>query len=345
MLEDVLDAARAVGRVFVVALDEQALPDDVDRVTDPRHGQGAAVRAALDAAVSAGSRAPYLVVNADLPCVTARDLLALAGRFPRRDSRWRPQPTAPRTRSGSPTSGCSLRSTAQGARSGTRRSARRVSSRRRISSMTWTRSTICTAWPHGSGRTRGACSQPCAARRPRERRSPLGRRRRRAVPARPRRCSRSRQRFHRRQRRGRHRGARAPRLPGPGQHPLHAHRSLRRGTRLGSCRRELARPRDRRRAGRRVVVPPRRPRPRPPSRPHAAPARGRDALRSNGTDCACARTRTRAAPCHQRPGPHVSRDAGRDASVSDVVRRARSPGRGRCRALRRLAGGGRSAPV
>lgn len=82
MLEDVVDAARAVGRVFVVALENQALPAGVDRVTDPRHGQGAAVRAALDAAVSAGSPAPFLVVNADLPCVTARDLLALAGAIP-----------------------------------------------------------------------------------------------------------------------------------------------------------------------------------------------------------------------------------------------------------------------
>jgi 2-phospho-L-lactate guanylyltransferase len=53
-------------------------------VTDPRHGQGAAVRAALDAAVAAGSPGPYLVVNADLPCVTARDLLALAGAIPER---------------------------------------------------------------------------------------------------------------------------------------------------------------------------------------------------------------------------------------------------------------------
>jgi 2-phospho-L-lactate guanylyltransferase len=82
MLEDVVDAARAVGRVFVVAIEEQPLPDGVERVVDPRHGQGAAVRAALDAAVSAGSPAPYLVVNADLPCVTARDLLALAGAIP-----------------------------------------------------------------------------------------------------------------------------------------------------------------------------------------------------------------------------------------------------------------------
>jgi 2-phospho-L-lactate guanylyltransferase len=82
MLEDVLDAARAVGRVFVVALEKQALPADVDRVDDPHHGQGAAVRAALDAASAAGSPPPYLVVNADLPCVTARDLLALAGAIP-----------------------------------------------------------------------------------------------------------------------------------------------------------------------------------------------------------------------------------------------------------------------
>ena len=84
MLEDVLNAARVVGRVFVVALDDQPLPDGVERVTDPRHGQGAAVRAALDAAVAAGSPGPYLVVNADLPCVTARDLLALAGAIPER---------------------------------------------------------------------------------------------------------------------------------------------------------------------------------------------------------------------------------------------------------------------
>ena len=82
MLEDVIDAARAVGRVFVVALESQPLPDGVERVADPHHGQGAAVRAALDAASAAGSPAPYLVVNADLPCVTARDLLALAGAIP-----------------------------------------------------------------------------------------------------------------------------------------------------------------------------------------------------------------------------------------------------------------------
>ena len=40
------------------------------------------MRDALDAAVSAGASAPFLVVNADLPCATPRDLLALAGAVP-----------------------------------------------------------------------------------------------------------------------------------------------------------------------------------------------------------------------------------------------------------------------
>src|SRR2546422_10362107 len=82
MLGDVLDAALAVRRTFVVSPESPSLPDGVEHVGDPRHGQGAAVRAALDAAAAAGSPAPYLVVNADLPCVTPRDLLALAGAIP-----------------------------------------------------------------------------------------------------------------------------------------------------------------------------------------------------------------------------------------------------------------------
>jgi 2-phospho-L-lactate guanylyltransferase len=82
MLADVLGAASPVGRVFVVAPDAPALPDGVDHVDDPHRGQGAAVRAALDAATAAGAPAPYLIVNADLPCATARDLLALAGAIP-----------------------------------------------------------------------------------------------------------------------------------------------------------------------------------------------------------------------------------------------------------------------
>jgi 2-phospho-L-lactate guanylyltransferase len=82
MLADVLEAATAVGAVFVVSPEEPELPDGVTYVADPHRGQGAAVRAGLDAAVSAGASAPFLVVNADLPCATARDLLALAGAVP-----------------------------------------------------------------------------------------------------------------------------------------------------------------------------------------------------------------------------------------------------------------------
>ena len=82
MLADVLAAASGIGRLFVVAPGAPALPEGVQHVPDPRRGQGAAVRDALDAAVSAGAPPPYLVVNADLPCATPRDLLSLAGAAP-----------------------------------------------------------------------------------------------------------------------------------------------------------------------------------------------------------------------------------------------------------------------
>jgi 2-phospho-L-lactate guanylyltransferase len=82
MLADVLDAAVPVGEVLVVAPDALRLPAGAEQVADPRRGQGAAVRAALDAAAGRGLPAPFLVVNADLPCVTARDLLELAGAVP-----------------------------------------------------------------------------------------------------------------------------------------------------------------------------------------------------------------------------------------------------------------------
>jgi 2-phospho-L-lactate guanylyltransferase len=78
MLADVLAAAIPLGPVFVVAPEAPGLPPGVEWVDDPHGGQGAAVRAALDAAAAAGSTPPFLVVNADLPCVTTRDLLALA---------------------------------------------------------------------------------------------------------------------------------------------------------------------------------------------------------------------------------------------------------------------------
>jgi 2-phospho-L-lactate guanylyltransferase len=83
MLADVLDAARSVGAVIVVTSEPlEDAPRGVREVADPRRGQGAAVQAGLDGAVEAGLPAPFLVVNADLPCATARDLLALVGAVP-----------------------------------------------------------------------------------------------------------------------------------------------------------------------------------------------------------------------------------------------------------------------
>lgn len=82
MLEDVLAAARPVGELLVVSPDADTVPGGVTHVPDPHRGQGAAVRAALDAAAAAGLPSPFLVVNADLPCADTRDLLALAGSVP-----------------------------------------------------------------------------------------------------------------------------------------------------------------------------------------------------------------------------------------------------------------------
>ena len=81
MLGDVLVAALAVGPTRVVTDDEVAgrlartLGSDL--LADPGGGQGAAVAAAL-----AGIDGPALVVNADVPCVTPRDLRALAAAVP-----------------------------------------------------------------------------------------------------------------------------------------------------------------------------------------------------------------------------------------------------------------------
>jgi 2-phospho-L-lactate guanylyltransferase len=79
MLADVVAAASAVGDVVVVGPAGTSVPANVMRIADPRRGQGAAVAAGLAAATAAGLPAPYLVVNADLPCAGPRDLLALAG--------------------------------------------------------------------------------------------------------------------------------------------------------------------------------------------------------------------------------------------------------------------------
>src|SRR5579863_3098514 len=81
MLADVVAACSAVGATFVVTPDKRAV-EAATTVPDPGHGQGAAVRAGLDAAFAASGPGPVIVVNADLPCVTARDLFALAGAVP-----------------------------------------------------------------------------------------------------------------------------------------------------------------------------------------------------------------------------------------------------------------------
>jgi 2-phospho-L-lactate guanylyltransferase len=81
MLADVVSACLAVGPTFVVTPDELDLGEAVI-VADPGRGQGEAVRTGLNAAFAAGGPEPVIVVNADLPCVQARDLFALAGAVP-----------------------------------------------------------------------------------------------------------------------------------------------------------------------------------------------------------------------------------------------------------------------
>lgn len=82
MLVDVLEACVVVGEPVVVTADELAatcaLECGARTVPDPGNGQGAAVGAAL------GQLEPdaVLIVNADLPCATPRDLLTLLGARP-----------------------------------------------------------------------------------------------------------------------------------------------------------------------------------------------------------------------------------------------------------------------
>jgi 2-phospho-L-lactate guanylyltransferase len=84
MLADVLAACTPVGRTLLVtspgAEDAHALAQSlgVELVADPGRGQGDAVAAAI---VRVG-QGPVLVVNADLPCATSRDLFALLGAMP-----------------------------------------------------------------------------------------------------------------------------------------------------------------------------------------------------------------------------------------------------------------------
>lgn len=82
MLVDVVAAASVVAETLVVAPAGTPAPPGASVVPDPRRGQGSAVQAGLDRAVALGLPAPYVVVNADLPCATSRDLLALVGAMP-----------------------------------------------------------------------------------------------------------------------------------------------------------------------------------------------------------------------------------------------------------------------
>jgi 2-phospho-L-lactate/phosphoenolpyruvate guanylyltransferase len=84
MLADVLAAATAVGRTILVTERDAdrarslAEAHGAEVVDDPGAGQGAAVEAGL----AAVREWPALVVNADLPEVQPRDLLALLGAMP-----------------------------------------------------------------------------------------------------------------------------------------------------------------------------------------------------------------------------------------------------------------------
>ena len=74
MLGDVVEAARAVGRVLVVTDDPAVVPAFVEVVADPGEGMSTAVAAGL-----ARVDGHALVVNADLPAATAAALGRLAG--------------------------------------------------------------------------------------------------------------------------------------------------------------------------------------------------------------------------------------------------------------------------
>jgi 2-phospho-L-lactate guanylyltransferase len=73
MLGDVVEAAAAVGRVFVVTDDPSVVPPDAEAVPDPGQGLGTAVAAGISRVPG-----PVLVVNADLPAATPAALRRLA---------------------------------------------------------------------------------------------------------------------------------------------------------------------------------------------------------------------------------------------------------------------------
>ena len=162
-----LGACTAVGPTFVVGPAGEASPAaerDGRRRPGRRAGCGRA-RRARGRRARAGGVGPFLVVNADLPCVTARDLLALAGAVP--DDGLALAPAADGTTNALALSSlgrvrAGLRPRERGAVRGARALADR--SRRRISSMTWTRPPTSSVFAAGSAHGHGASSPRSAAR-------------------------------------------------------------------------------------------------------------------------------------------------------------------------------------
>ena len=269
MLGDVVEAAASVGEVRVVTADAAgrlvAGELGATAVDDPGEGQGAAVAAALE-----GVDGICLIVNADLPRVRPSDLAALAvpprlGRVAlvasadgRTNALGLPYAEIFRPLYGPDSAGAFGRTCSSSASTSR-------SSRCRTSSRTSTRQPTST----GSARA-GARGRARSWRRSRgEGRLPLGRSRRRE--ARTRSLRRPRVGPHGRgQRRRRPRGARAARLARPRLRALRARRPQRRGARLGSRGRDLARARVGAGVGRRRVVPAGRSRHRAPPRPRGS---------------------------------------------------------------------------
>src|SRR5881227_3182896 len=205
-------------------------------------GQGAAVEATL----SDVHETPVLVVNADLPAVTPRDLLALLGSIP-------PDGIVVAAAADGTTNALGL--AAPGlfeplyGPGSAERSLRLGSRRSRISPTTLTR------WATWSGSSRGwargrAQRSRAFARRRDEGRRPRRRRRRRPVRAGADGDDRAARGDGDRQRRRRPRAARPAHLARPRHAALHPRRPRRRGARLGAGERDLERERDDRAARR-----------------------------------------------------------------------------------------------
>ncbi len=82
MLEDVVEAAIAVGETTVVTDDEAAAAFAARLGAKAAEDAGGGLGAAVAATLSQIDVRPVLVVNADVPCVQARDLFTLLGAIP-----------------------------------------------------------------------------------------------------------------------------------------------------------------------------------------------------------------------------------------------------------------------